>query len=94
MKSWLKWGVIFLSINVVLILISTVMGGGISSEMGTSLNPISLLYLPAFMITDLLYWGGNSPLAVFIFSSVFYFLLGAIIGWIIGKIKSPKVISS
>ncbi len=90
MKSWLKWGIILLSCNIALIFVFLLISGGAAKYD----DPVTLLYLPSFLITDALYWGGNSTLAVFIFSSIFYFLVGAILGWIIGKIKSHRVISN
>jgi hypothetical protein len=84
--SWLKGGIILLTINIVLILLYFVITGGVSSYDSSA----SLMYLPSFLVTDGLYWGSNSSMAVFIFSSIFYFIIGVIIGGIIGKVKRHK----
>lgn len=84
LPSWVKGGIFLLILNLVLILIFFLITGGRATSNGN----IELLYWPSFLITDLLYWGSNSVLAVTLFSSVFFFLVGAIIGFIVGKVKS------
>jgi len=90
LPAWLKGGVILLIINIFLILLYFGIKFVIFLSLGNVLpgdHPIVLIYLPSFLITDGLYWGRNTPMAIFIFSSISYFIVGVIIGWIVGKIK-------
>ncbi len=91
--TWLKGGIILSAINVFLILLYFVIKFVTFVTTGYNLpgdHPIALIYLPSFLITDGLYWGRNTPMEIFIFSSIFYFIIGIIIGWIYGKIQSNK----
>lgn len=86
MKAWIKGGLIALVINLALIVLYFMFTGGTA----TYDNPVSLLMMPSFLITDALYWGANSTLAIIIISSLCYFVVGALIGWIVGKVKSRQ----
>jgi hypothetical protein len=86
MKTWLNGGIILFGINLVLILIFFLISGGNASYD----SPVSLLIIPAFLITDLLYWSSNTLSEIIIVSSISYFIIGAIIGLIVQKIKNKN----
>ncbi len=96
LSAWLKGGIIGgLIITIMLTLLPL-----ISDTVGKYLR---FIYLPGTYISILtnnftLDWGQGVPLKIklfeiLLFSAVnilFYFIIGALIGWIIGKIKSKK----
>jgi hypothetical protein len=86
LSYWLKGGIILAGINFLLIVLYYL----ISNGQGSYYDPSAFLYISSFLVTDFFYWGSNSPLEIFIFSSIFYFIIGAIIGLIYGKIKNRK----
>ena len=79
---WLKGGIILVSINLIMLILDFLIFYG----RGKACDVVCPFSAVAFFITDILYWGGNSGTAVWIFSSVVLFILGAIIGWIVGKV--------
>ncbi|MBS3079980.1 hypothetical protein J4221_00755 [Candidatus Pacearchaeota archaeon] len=109
MKLWLKCGLIFLIINIILILIDGLFFGdffGYYSNTGDTIDLIikvpGEIFLSPLGITDCIYqsllgedysWCPKRLTLDFYryFSTViFYFLLGAILGLIIEKVKSKK----
>ena len=88
MKRWIKYGLIVVGINAILMLtyyLINSIAGPLSYD-----SFASFLILPAFLITDVVYWGTNSVIVMIITSTIFYFLIGALIGWIVGKVKERK----
>lgn len=91
MKTWLKGALIFLGIVIVLIILDQItllfiQPGGMVGRVDTPFSlPLVIIGLPlAFLI-------GRGPPSIFFIALIPYsFILGAIIGWIIGKIKSKK----
>ncbi len=80
MRKWLKWGLVLLVINWIFLVI-----GIIQSPPINHLPPLFLL--PAFLITDVLYWGANTFAAIIIVSSIVTFIAGAIIGFVVDKAR-------
>ena len=77
MRGWVKWGVGFAIVGFIFYVIYFLVGA-------------SILISPAAQIFKLLFWhpGPEARIPMLIFQLIGYFLLGAIIGWIIGRIKS------
>jgi len=87
---WLKGGIYALFIYGILTVILIpfgIIGGGCSGFLCIN---IPYYFLPALLVT--FFYGGfiNSPATAFVIASFEYFIIGALIGWIYGKIKSKK----
>ena len=87
MKAWLKGGVIGIGVFVVFIIIALILDGlGEGAPTWLSLPLISgflFTNFASYQIRDFVFING-------LISVIIYFLVGAFIGWIIGKIKSKK----
>ena len=88
LSTWAKGGLIAVGINLFLIFLYRTLVD-LMPQLPYD-HPIAFIAMPSFIVTDLIYWGANSLAAIIITSSIFYFLVGAIIGLIIDKIKSKK----
>ena len=89
MKSWLKGGIINLIIFIVLLTLSITFP---NSDVGNVFSWILLvLGLPAFLLSKFISIGFGSFSSFFILVIPYSFLLGALIGWVIGKVKSRRV---
>lgn len=78
---WLKGGVIAIVINIILIFLSVIFNPANSFE-----SPAVLLTLFQVFITQEIFNVNNLP-ALTIISSISFFIIGAIIGLIVQKIK-------
>ncbi|MBI2558573.1 hypothetical protein HYW20_04575 [Candidatus Woesearchaeota archaeon] len=83
---WLKGGVIVLGIYLIATLSLLPFGE-------TGGNPRFPLWLvpslfPLFILIEIL---GDVQINPYIISPIFYFLIGSLIGWIVGKFKSKNV---
>lgn len=99
MKAWLKGGLIGLGLFLILSIISVILYYTSSSDMRelALLGPGIVLILIEFLFRKLFglsvaevgtIMGVSMPLSVFLIINVsFLFILGALIGWIIGKKK-------
>jgi len=95
MKAWMKGGIIAIIINIILFLI--VLFAGIDRLLWTTHFPF-LMYNMAFnwngsmsfpSWSNLTLSGGFIHIAIgFLITLFIYFIIGALIGWIVGKIKS------
>jgi len=99
MKAWLKGGLIGVGISVILIIIFILCGlicVGDEACIGCLVFGIPLpgvlilLSEPFNFISNIILRKTSEWLVFSIFSIVIYFLIGALIGWIVGKIKSKK----
>lgn len=85
MRKWLKWGLVLLVINWIFLVIGIIQSPPINPDYSSDLPPLFLL--PAFLITDVLYWGANTFAAIIIVSSIVTFIAGAIIGFVVDKAR-------
>jgi uncharacterized membrane protein YedE/YeeE len=82
MKAWLKGGLIGISIYFILLIIIAI------GDNFINLNPLMRILMPTWnYLLPSAIW---NILMVYIISPIIYFFIGAIIGWIVGKIKSKK----
>ena len=97
LPSWLKGGIIGGSIGVILSVFILLIK--MSSFIGWIVLPLLLFYLvapncspkcSAGICPNPNYCSFLAPVLIVIFSVICYFLFGALIGWIVGKIKSSK----
>ena len=86
LSYWLKGGIIGVIINTLLFGADYIL----FYSRGIPLDAVLPFTLVSFLITDGLYLGRNTPTAVWIFSSLVFFVIFAVIGWIYGKIKNRK----
>ncbi|MEK6932310.1 MAG: hypothetical protein AABW56_00765 [Nanoarchaeota archaeon] len=90
--SWLKGGVILALIDFVILLIPIIKYLGDPNYYGESLaffliftNPLSFMLSDLFEINLMKFLG---LLGYALFGIIFYFIIGALIGWIVGKIRN------
>ena len=94
MKAWLKGGLIGLGVWVVLMIIFAIFGAQCLTQDGLEGAPIGFSCLTLVQkivkdITDSLSFNFLSiPGHVNFYSFIFFFLWGAVIGWIVGKMKA------
>ena len=102
MKSWLKYGLYFLGIYILVYLVTIILispgqcplmdSGSNTVICDVMLIPRLALAIPAAIIyanfrLEIL---NNSYLLQGVISAITYLLIGALIGWIVGKIKENK----
>ena len=95
--SWVKGGIITIIIVIILYLILLPFSGPCSIgtfDCSGGLNYSSLIGIPAILfilfLEEISLFIDNDMLIVievFVFSGIFYFFIGAIIGWVVGKIR-------
>ncbi|MBS3114557.1 hypothetical protein J4448_05640 [Candidatus Woesearchaeota archaeon] len=95
---WLKGGVIAVGIIILVIVFLVPFGEsdllGVGSVHSSGGGPYWMLpFLPGFILV-LIFNPSTKPLGYFLFYGtplILYFLIGAVIGWIVGKIKSKNI---
>ena len=98
MKAWLKGGLIVLGIAIVLFIILSFFGPNCKSQRDIGIDCgiyyaySDMVLFPGSLVLDSFNFDsvGNTMITLAIFSAVFYFIVGAIIGLIVGKFKSKK----
>jgi len=99
MKAWLKGGIIGGIIGIILASFVFLLKIGSSSLLEWIIIPIaiSFLFFPncapkcsSGVCPNPDYCNIIEPISIIILSLIFYFIIGALIGWIIGKLKSKK----
>ncbi len=93
MKAWLKGGLIVAGINLVLIILAFIVPSPAFSLDKSILEPNFgiILIVPSILIfeglKEIVYFKANTFISLVVIPTIVYFLIGALIGWIIGKIK-------
>jgi len=92
MKSWLKGGLIGLIILLIIVLIDFSAGCKFGRNIGEGCGILLMLAsFPLFSLTKNLFSAGYSwYFGTIMLTGILYFIIGAIIGFIIGKIKEKK----
>lgn len=89
---WLKGGIIGVGLYVILSIIAFSSPMRELANIGDALSVFGYVFVKIFVnIFSGIGRGYGAFLLVIIFSSVIYFIIGAFVGWVIGKIKSKKV---
>ncbi|MFZ5955588.1 MAG: hypothetical protein ACOYT4_04115 [Nanoarchaeota archaeon] len=88
LPAWLKGGIIGAIIIFIVNLISLFI-----IKLGYSMQLFFFIDYPALFLSDIfnlgiIFQGWQAYLILFIFLPLFYFIIGTIIGWIVGKFKS------
>ncbi|MCX6720906.1 MAG: hypothetical protein NTW11_03825 [Candidatus Staskawiczbacteria bacterium] len=93
--SWLKGGIILL-VTFLLITIILIPFGFIGGKCNA--GTFFCMNIPYYSLPTILgvlvyknFINFNSPAVAMLLASINYFLIGALIGWIIGKIKNKKI---
>ena len=86
LSYWLKGGIIGVIINTLLFGIDYFLfySRGYVCDIACPFTIVSLI------ISSVLYWGRTTFASGWIFSSLVFFVIFAVIGWIYGKIKNRK----
>jgi len=87
---WLKGGVIAAGINLLLLLLYYIFPTPVFSFKKSYNQITSILGLPAFVVIGILPFSIFSIFWIIVVSTILFFIIGAIIGLIVGKVKSRK----
>ena len=93
LSSWLKGGIIGVILNILLLGTDYILFGTdfFSYSRGDLCDIACPFTIASFLVTEF-YWGSNTFASVWIFSSLIFFIIFAVIGWIYGKIKNRKYV--
>lgn len=87
MKTWLKGGVIACGAVIVLSVIFFLIGIGREAE---EMMHLWLLLGPGTVINQILLYNYQTTFMSFLLSLPFYFGLGSLIGWLVGRLKKKE----
>ena len=87
MKAWLKGGLIVAGINLLLLFLYFLLPSPVFSFKKSYDQITTILALPAFAVIGILPFTILSIFWTIVISSILFFIIGALIGWIIGKVR-------
>ena len=87
MKRWLKGGIIGAGINLSLLFLYFLLPSPAFSFKKSYDQITTILALPASMIIGILPFSILSIFWTIVISSILFFIIGAIIGWIVGEVR-------
>jgi hypothetical protein len=90
MKAWLKGGLIGVGIGLILGVIGVLIFGECLFSHGPGIICKFLIYDTLLLMKYIFPFYDLAIVIMFLYNLIKFFIIGALIGWIVGKIKSKK----